>query len=724
MRRAVFATLVLFVAPIAVSAGADGSAPEELLREVEALLAAPSPSRFPLEDAAARLEAAAGASGVSQHLLRRLAFELELLASGLELQPRGREQAVAGARRTLLLLRQKRQWNTTDGLARAEALVPPLHDACLEAQVLGEGTVGGSTLGATRDGSASCGASADSADVWYAYTAASDGLVTFDTDGSSLDTVLSLHAACPDDGGDYELTCNDDSGSTLGSLVARDMLAGETVLVRVSGASGATGSFQLTADPSAGGIAGSVTKEGSGEPRPGATVRLFRSSGGFVRQVTTDAAGDFLFGGLDAGDWYLQAFDPLLMAEIWDDHTCTGSCNVVAIGDPVAVVAGLVEDIDFALAAGGTIEGALTDADGGGPVFGNVMAYDASGALVESVGGNGAYRLDALPAGSYTVRTSTSFHFDELYDDIPCQPSCDVTAGSPVAVAAGSTTPSVDFVLGRLGSLSGTVTRATDGAPVFQARVILHSAGGTAVASAFTRPGGTYEITRLIPGDYFARTSTVEFVDRLHPGLECEPTCDVGEGTPIAVQLATETAGIDFSLVPLGRIEGRVTAGDSGLALAGQVLLYRSDGTPLGSVALSSGNYAFVGLEPGTYALRTLTTSPGYEDQLFRDLGCESTCEVSQGQPVVAALATITSGVDFSLTRCSAPSQVVVSGLLLFGVQSREACRTVVAGAGTTVAEGGQLLLTAGRSVVLADGFRVLGGGRLVVLLDPAVASD
>lgn len=116
-------------------------------------------------------------------------------------------------------------------------------DDCSEPMEIGVGTVSGETTSATNDGSASCGKSATSADVWFLYRGGGDCTIEFDTCGSDYDTVLSVHSGCPSDGG-TELACNDDA-CDVQSAVSIAGEPGRDYRVRVSGWEGATGNFQL-----------------------------------------------------------------------------------------------------------------------------------------------------------------------------------------------------------------------------------------------------------------------------------------------------------------------------------------------------------------------------------------------------------------------------------------------------------------------------------------------
>ena len=112
------------------------------------------------------------------------------------------------------------------------------------------GGMPGSTSSASPDGSASCGGSDNTPDVWYWYLPGKSGILTVETCGfSDFDTVVSVHTTCP---GTVlnELGCNDD-GPTSNCPAGRSRLnvlvtAEVPLFIRVSGSDGATGNFELT----------------------------------------------------------------------------------------------------------------------------------------------------------------------------------------------------------------------------------------------------------------------------------------------------------------------------------------------------------------------------------------------------------------------------------------------------------------------------------------------
>ncbi|MEM7165052.1 MAG: hypothetical protein AAF581_06275 [Planctomycetota bacterium] len=121
-------------------------------------------------------------------------------------------------------------------------LAPPApdpNDDCINATIVTPGTYLGDTAGNNSDGSASCGATA--ASVWYQITATEQTLRA-STCGSTYNTMVSIHTACPGTTAN-EIACNDNSCGQQ-SVATATVTIGSTYWVRVSG-NGASGNFTL-----------------------------------------------------------------------------------------------------------------------------------------------------------------------------------------------------------------------------------------------------------------------------------------------------------------------------------------------------------------------------------------------------------------------------------------------------------------------------------------------
>ncbi len=134
----------------------------------------------------------------------------------------------------------------TPGVCAPQA---PANDLCANATWAAAGvTYTGSTVNALNDGTASCGASTTSPDVWFKYRPATSGSVDVRTCGSNFDSVLSVHTACG--GAQVANGCNDDSATACGagslqSRVTVNLTAGITYWIRVAGYQGAVGNYNL-----------------------------------------------------------------------------------------------------------------------------------------------------------------------------------------------------------------------------------------------------------------------------------------------------------------------------------------------------------------------------------------------------------------------------------------------------------------------------------------------
>jgi hypothetical protein len=118
----------------------------------------------------------------------------------------------------------------------------------------------GTNLGATTSvniPAAACGTfigSGGQADVFFRFTPDSSGNFRIDTcSGPALDTVVSIHSACPVSSANL-LACNDDAGPTCtagnnnSAITSLALSSGQTYFIRVAGYSEgtpATGSFTL-----------------------------------------------------------------------------------------------------------------------------------------------------------------------------------------------------------------------------------------------------------------------------------------------------------------------------------------------------------------------------------------------------------------------------------------------------------------------------------------------
>jgi hypothetical protein len=122
-------------------------------------------------------------------------------------------------------------------------------DSCIGATPVSQGTITGCTNNCTVDGESNCGAQSPlGPDIWFKYTAPATGSVVIDTQGSSFDTILSVHSGCPGNLSNL-IVCNDDVLPDRWSRLTLTVIQGQSYQIRVAGYGEEMGAFTLNIGP-------------------------------------------------------------------------------------------------------------------------------------------------------------------------------------------------------------------------------------------------------------------------------------------------------------------------------------------------------------------------------------------------------------------------------------------------------------------------------------------
>jgi YD repeat-containing protein len=171
------------------------------------------------------------------------------------------------------------------------------------------------------------------------------------------------------------------------------------------------------------------------------------------------------------------------------------------------------------------------------------------------------------------------------------------TTGLVIVIVAGQSSNGITFTVGT-GSITGTVTRSSDGTAVSGASV--QALVSNAVqGSATTAADGTYTIGNLYPGSYDVRVTASGYGTTILAGN------NVGAGTPTT---------INVSLGLPGTVSGKITQSDGVTAFVGATIT-ALQGTETSGTATSdsSGNYSISTLAAGSYS--TQVSASGYKTQ-------------------------------------------------------------------------------------------------------------
>jgi hypothetical protein len=425
-----------------------------------------------------------------------------------------------------------------------------------------------------------------------------------------------------------------------------------------------------------------VTTPWPGGGGAGGSVRFCTPAAVCTNAANTNATGDYSIA-LAPGTYYAYTttFNTLgFINEIYNDLSCPVTCSesdAVATGTAIVVASGAtVSGRNFALAPGGSITGRVTGI-GGAPLSGvtiNVrMRVGTVNGFVPSAVTNasGSFTVPGLPSGTFYAYTANSLGYgDEIFDDVLCLGSCDVSlafnSGSAIAVTAGAPSGGIDFALSPGGTIAGTITNTATSAPMQSVTVRAIARYGTTTQSArsgFTNASGAYSIAGLPPGTYYLQTSTSLAINENFNNLPCPNPCPTASallGEPIVVSAGGTVANRDFQLDPGGSISGIVTAAATGNPLSSLgVQIFRQSGSGV-QIVVATGNssnaaYVLAGLDAGTYYVLAvdLREPIQYAGRVLGGSSCTActAAEIMAGTPITVAAGASVTGQNLALDR-------------------------------------------------------------------------
>ncbi|HEY1687701.1 MAG TPA: carboxypeptidase regulatory-like domain-containing protein [Solirubrobacteraceae bacterium] len=386
--------------------------------------------------------------------------------------------------------------------------------------------------------------------------------------------------------------------------------------------------------------------------------------------AVTNAAGEYAIDGLPEGE-YTVVFDgqvcvsnsctqPYLL-QFYDEASEPSSARTIVL-QPGA----RIPNVDASLEQGHSISGTVKSQTGVVPetqVCARIVGTDSSESCRQT-NSAGAYAIEGLPAGEYTVVFTgevcepsgcTHPYLYQYYQGVERESEA---TRLPLA-GHGSNAIDVNATLEVGGSITGTV-RGPGGTPVTDTQVCAESEGFEVHECAETDAAGEYEIEGLRTGYY-----RVEFSGEVCTEERGEAKCsypyaaqyyndvsEEAEADSLLVTAGQTKPNIDAALMLGGRIDGTVTSAALGKpAVSGlEVCAYGRQSTSSERCAStdSAGDYSIEGLASGSYVVEfdgEVCGENGCDDEYLRQF-YEATSEEENAKLVAVSAPAAVTGID------------------------------------------------------------------------------
>lgn len=404
----------------------------------------------------------------------------------------------------------------------------------------------------------------------------------------------------------------------------------------------------IDAGPATGGtITGTVVDAATGRALQDILLTAY-TKGDLVtaKKTRTDAAGAYALGGLAAGAYFVEAFDPapspIYAPEVYQDVPT----HAIRAGMPVVVKAGrTTSGIDFGLDRGGRITGTVVDAATRAPLsgvyallyvprFGKVSGYG----IVFRVDAQGKFDTRTM-AGALTPGLEYRMwlnappgYVDEGYDNIFGRPGPEYKRLTPIILRPGQTKNlEVDLsVDSQTAYISGVVTDRATSTPLPGVEIqVSDTVSGLPMGAATTDAAGFYRA-----GPFWAGAYGLMALPDFSTGYAYQVYENRGWGayfTPVSGIPEREVGNIDFALDRWGGIEGKVSDQVTHRPLEGIIVNVIYDPEPslapyyIPTGTGADGRFVFYTLNPqdGYRVYSENGIERGYVDEMYKNIPCD-----------------------------------------------------------------------------------------------------
>lgn len=371
-------------------------------------------------------------------------------------------------------------------------------------------------------------------------------------------------------------------------------------------------------------IHGTLRRQADGVPVPNVYVELGSTSANYaLNHAISDAEGKYTFTQLPADSYTLRT--RMYGNSAYQDQFYAGySLQPHQPADVLVLAPGQSATADFALVAGGRLLGTLIDQYSGLPIpdsdvsfqmldsQADICCLDFDGRSAHT-DAQGRFELDGLSDAPFYLAADGVGNASVAYDEwfYGCAWPCTTFKSASILQIAAGDTQDIDFLLYPAATITGTVTRRSDGKPIAWAYIEAYVPGPLALRTTYryvhTDDQGHYRMDGAITpgvllGVFDTAADGVSYVDQVWNNQDCWSGDCVGLGQYLAVPEGQLVSSIDFQL-------------DAGASISGQVFgaapypgaridIYAADGSMSTQVLTDpQGAFQTSGLQSGTYFL-------------------------------------------------------------------------------------------------------------------------
>jgi len=394
-------------------------------------------------------------------------------------------------------------------------------------------------------------------------------------------------------------------------------------------------------------VAGVVTGASSGLPVSGATVTLEYWAG-------------FLYMPLGTANTNAQGEYAITSDFVGAARLRTSANGFLPLEAQVAMPAGTGQvTVNLALLLPAVIAGRVTDLSTGLPLAGKTLRAHATGTgyRYADSGSDGNYAFTGLAPGSYGVclMDDRDAYMNQCWDHVIANSLTNPSNYLPVSVVAGEVRQGINFDLQAGAHISGVILNRRSGLPPANSpylQILLRTTATDFIQIPVQLDSnGRYLIDGLAPGSYQAisQSNAPYYTSQLFAGIDClGSNCDFPNGSNIVIDADLNSHDdIDFSMIPGGRLQGRVLDRNTLAPIAdATVELWVREpfiGTPFrkGTTQTDTqGYYALDHVETAQHLV--VVRSPTHIAQRYPDIPCFIDCTSNtQGGITIPANATV-----------------------------------------------------------------------------------